>query len=497
MRRHRVRADDRVMTRSITAVLTALAVAGCGGSGDGERNKAGAEAATSQHVLFLESTDAGTPESQYFVKRLEARSDGALRATILQTYPATEPGQESRLARALREGEADFGILPARAWPAAGVPALGALLAPFVIGDYDVARRAMSGAAGRAAADALERGGVVPLAVAPTQLRRVIARMPLLTPDDFRGRRIRISDSEAAAGDLRALGAAPVEGMPIDAISGALERGRLDGVESSPGLALGNGYFDHAKNITGYALFPRIDTLVASRAAWEELSDAERSAVRAAAADTARFSATLPDRDAASLGGLCQQGVRIATPTAAQLAALADAAEPARASLRDDPATAELMRLLETTPGAGPKPLPGAGGCEERTARRSQKSGSAAIPEGVYKVTTTREDNQRFGLPGAEWDIHAKLEWTTRMKDGKWVRTVDPPFAEQPGKYDDAGTYEVHGDEVTIHYTISQGAPDETYRWSYYGGRLTFEPIGVDDLGSLVVYSAHPWRKAG
>ena len=303
----------------------------------------------------------------------------------------------------------------------------------------------------------------------------------------------------SAAGNLRALGAAPVEGMPIGAISGALERGGLDGVETSSGFALGNRYFVHAKNITGYALFPRIDTLVASSSAWEELSDAERSAVRAAAADTARFSSTLPDRDAESIGRLCEQGVRIATPTAAQLAALADAAEPARASLRDDPATAELMRLLETTPGTGPKPLPGAGECERRTASRAQESGSATIPEGVYKVTTTREDNERFGLPGAEWDLYAKQEWTIRVKDGKWANTVDPPFPQQTGKYDDRGTYEVRGDEVTIHYTgrFSRGAPDENYRWSYYRGRLTFEPIDVDDLGSLIVWTGHPWRKVG
>lgn len=283
--------------------------------------------------------------------------------------------------------------------------------------------------------------------------------------------------------------------MQIDAISGALKRGLLDGVETSSGFAFGNRYYEHAKNITGYALFPRIDTLVASGAAWKELSDGEQAAVRAAAADTARFSRTLPDRDAKDLGGLCKQGVRVTTPTAAQLAALSDAAEPARATLRDDPATAELMRLLETTPGAGPKPLPGAGECEGRTAPGSQESGSATIPEGVYKVTTTRADNERFGLPGAEWDLYPKQEWTTRMKDGKWVRTVDPRFPQQPGKYDDAGTYRVHGDNVTIHYTISQGAPDENYRWSYYGGRLTFEPIDVDDLGSLIVWTGHPWRK--
>jgi len=497
MRSRAHRADDRTMTRlTLTAtILIALAAAGCGSSDGTSRNKAGAKAATTQQVLRLESTDAGSPEALHFAKRIEARSGGRLRVEIVQSYSGSLPANEARLARALRAGGADFGILPARAWPAAGVPALAALQAPFVLGDYDVAGRAIAGPAGAVLTKALDRADVVPLALVPTQLRRVLAVEPLATAHDFLGRRIRISDNATSAAALRALGAEPVEGVASDGVVDGLERHRLDGVEISPGLAVSNKYSRVARHITAYALFDRVDTLVASTEAWKRLSASQQDVVRAAAEDTVRFSRTLPDRDTASLEQLCDTGVRVTSPTAAQLEAIADAAEPARAALRSDRATASVMRLLEATDGAGAKLLPTPDACSAAGARSAEQTNDpATIPNGVYVTTTTRKDYQSRGEYA--WSAPA-YTWTTRLHDGKWVRTVVPEFEDQVGDADGAGTYEIHGDEITFHYTrpAVDANPPEAWRWSSYQGRLTFEAVDVADLGSRIIHTAHPWRK--
>jgi hypothetical protein len=34
-------------------------------------------------------------------------------------------------------------------------------------------------------------------------------------------------------------------------------------------------------------------------------------------------------------------------------------------------------------------------------------------------------------------------------------------------------------------------------RWSYYRGRLTWEPVEVSDLGLRIIFGAHPWKKVG
>lgn len=488
------------MTRPtlIATLLIATVAAGCDSSDDPSRNKAGAEAPPERQVLRIESTNAGSAEALQFAKRVEARSDGALKVEIVQSYPGSLPANEARLARAVRAGEADFGILPARAWPAAGVPEFAALQSPFVLGDYDVARRAVAGPAGAALKDALERARVVPLGLVPAQLRRVLAAKPLATAKDFGGLRIRISDNDTSAADLRALGAKPIEGLSTDAVIDGLDGGRLGGVETAPIWAVNLHYGQDGRHITAYALFDSVDTLVASAAAWERLTGSQRTAIRAAAQDTVHFGRTLPERDAASLEQLCGIGVRVTTPSAAELEALAEATEPVRAALRRDAATGKVMHLLEATDGAGPKLLPTPDGCSAGGGRGAEEtSASATIPNGAYEVTTTRKDNQRFGEYGSEWSAEPAFDWTTRLNDGKWLRTVDPKFPGHPDERDGAGTYEVSDDEVTFRYTYPEvdANPPETLRWSYFDGRLTLEVVDVTDTGARIIYSAHPWRK--
>jgi hypothetical protein len=154
------------------------------------------------------------------------------------------------------------------------------------------------------------------------------------------------------------------------------------------------------------------------------------------------------------------------------------------------------MRELEATDGAGPRLLPLPRRCSAAGAPNGQQAnGPATIPEGVYVTSTTRTDYQSRGEYSSDWSAPV-YHWTMRLHDGKWVRLVRPKFRGQIGDVDGAGTYESHGDQVTFHYTYPEaGLPPETFRWSYYKGRLTFEAVDVIDRGSRIIHTAHPWRK--
>src|SRR5215212_8566677 len=295
----------------ITSLAAAVVIAGCGGSGGSTPNKAGSGPPSRPQTIEIQATDPISPEATYFAKQIEAHSGGTLTVQILGDYPSREPANEARLARDLRAGKADFGILPARAWAPAGVEAFDALQAPFVLGSYDVAREAIAGPAGSALEQALEKAGVKALGLVPAELRRVLAVRPLATPDAFRGMSIRIADNDTSAAVLRSLGAMPVE------------------------------------DITGYALFDRVDTLVASPDAWKRLSSSQQAAVTAAARDTIAYTSTLPKREDDNLAELCRSGVRVTQPTEGQLAALADATEPVRTALRGNDATGPVLKALE------------------------------------------------------------------------------------------------------------------------------------------------------
>ena len=77
------------------------------------------------------------------------------------------------------------------------------------------------------------------------------------------------------------------------------------------------------------------------------------------------------------------------------------------------------------------------------------------------------------------------------------TRPRSPPSG--PGPF--SGTYEIHGDEVV--FTMLKAGVNgenaittpETLKWSFYRDELRFRVVTVGDSSSVVLYTAHPWRK--
>ncbi len=175
------------------------------------------------------------------------------------------------------------------------------------------------GPAGKALKTALERTGVVPIGLSPNALRRVLSAKPLRTPEDFRGLRIRIYEAASADADLRALGADVVCGIDADRTRAALVHGDLDGVETGAFGAIAFGFWRGAKRMTAYSVFESFDTVVASRSGWSTLTERQQAVLRGAAGDLMGFSASVAERDDATIHDLCHAGVRIDLITGAQL----------------------------------------------------------------------------------------------------------------------------------------------------------------------------------
>ena len=403
------------MTRSalISTLLAATVAAGCGGSGGNETNKAGAPVEGKRHVVTLQATDAGSDEAQYLARRIEQRSAGTLEVRLAGDYDSRVPANEGKLARALRAGDEEFAILPSRAWTTAGVPAFAALQAPFVLGTHDAARKAMAGAAGELLAGELRQADVEPLALVPTQLRRLLATRALTAPQRFDGARLRIVDNETTAAIITALGGEPRERLESTEVLGAIQEGRLDGAESAPAFILENGYGTVAKHLTGYALFDRVDTIVASPGALERLSVDQQKAVRAAAADTAKFAASQTAREDEDIVKLCRQGVRVDVPSAASLQALAAATAPVRAALARDAATERGAEAAQRHAGRRP-----AGARRPRSVHRRAARGGA---QGFRAGTVPGWHVRRHRHEGGRAPLRAS---TARTSSGRSRTTI-------------------------------------------------------------------------
>ena len=487
-------------TRLTAAALGAAAV-GLAACTAQPIDKAGA---TGQHAqsIVLQMPDGADADGLYLAQDAARLSRGDLKVTIDSgTYNSQLPANEALLTRDIRAGRVGFAYQPARDWAAEGAPGFQALLAPFAVTTVAASERV---AASRVAAKVLGQlsgYGVVGLGLIAGEPRQILSTRPLFTPAQIAGQRIRINDNPQTAALVTALGARPVQGLPSNEVGNLLYKGAVAGVETSPSYIIENGYQTAAPYLTSYGVFPKFQALVAGKQAWAALPPADQAAIRQAVTDTQAHSAQLADREALELTRLCQQGLVLEQPTAAQLAVLArDAATAAPAG-----AAAAVERQISALPGTGAQPqatgvpagcrvagdAPSATAIHQVLTPKFVHQGGSKVPPGTYVTTTTVADFRAGGQYGADWN--KDINWTIRLyANGTTLWTQQPDYPDQGPE---RGRYVVSGDELDFIWPPSAGTTMEKVRWSYFDGQLTFAIIDDPDSAGRVIFTAHPWRK--
>jgi TRAP-type C4-dicarboxylate transport system substrate-binding protein len=497
------------MNRSATIRLTVavIAVAALGGltSCSSEPITKAGTAGQDEHAIVLRMPDGSDPDGLYLAKDIAKVSHGALKVTIdSKTYNSELPANEARLTADIRAGRVGFAYQPARDWAAVGVPGFQALMAPFGVTTVAASQRVAASPVAATVLGQLPGYGVVGLGLIAGEPRQILSVRPLFARPQFAGEKVRIVDNPQTAAMVSALGAHPVQGLASNEVNSPLRAGSVTAVETSPSYIAENAYQTRAPYLTSYAVFPKFETLVASKKAWAALSQADQAAMRRAVADTRRHSGQLASRETLELTQLCQQGVVLDRPTAAQLGALARSTATAGQA---GPAAAAVEHQIRALPGTGLKPnatgVPA--GCrvagDVATAMAIHRvltptlshQGGGKIPPGTYVVTDTVADFEAGGQYGSDWEKDITFTWHLHA-GGTFYETQSPDYSDQGPV---GGRYVVKGDEVTFTFTscvTGCGAP-ETVRWSYFDGQLTFGIVDVADTGSRVIYTAHPWRK--
>jgi TRAP-type C4-dicarboxylate transport system substrate-binding protein len=491
--------SHRIAALGAIAVLVPI-LSACGGTE--HPSKSGAQARPTATLSFAmpDSDDALGAEFVTAVKR-----SGDLRIKrAARNYSSIDPANELALARDLQAGRVDMAYLPARAWAAAGVTPFKALLAPFVITTDAAAEKLATSPIADELLAALP-GGVVGLGLVPSQTRRVLARRELLSPTDYAGLRLRIIDNEQTAADFSALGAEPVQGLLANEVGERLRGRRLDGAETAPSSVINNGYQTYVSSLSSYGIFPKFQSIVVNRAAWDKLTSTQQAALRSATQRaTADAAGRIASETQSNLRQLCAASVHIAVPASTQLRALERAAQPAIAALRKDTAAEHVLDAMRAVPGSGPQPLatPLPQPCKA-AARRAPAHSEVRFPNGTYVVAVTKAQFAAAGVTGPDYE--RDITFTQQFKDGRFVFTQRPTYpdqcADKPTRAHPAcvGRYEVDGDQLTLIWGPPTPPPvpaPETVRWSYFNGELHLKPVDVQDPASLEIYR-HPWRKVG
>jgi TRAP-type C4-dicarboxylate transport system substrate-binding protein len=491
------------------AALVALSAlcAGCTGTAS---DKSGG--VSPRRVLVLASNDAevSAPAVARFADRVQELSGGRVTVRIASDWGGG--GSEARVIQDVAAGKADLGWSGTRAFDTVGVTAFEPLHLPFLVGSYAAEASVVKDAVARNMLAGLRPLGLTGLALAADELRMpAAAAKPLLTPSDFRGLRFGTIASRVQAQGLAALGAKPV----------AIGRARppdtdgLGAVDTMWSSFLTNHQYGFMPFVTGNAaLWPRTVAVFANTKRLDDLDATTRGWLERAAADAQTWSTQhAADLVPAQLAESCSAGLRVATVTPAQLQALRDAAQPAYAQLRRDPAlatTLDRVQALVAAAGSDPEPtIPGScaykPGDETRTQAPEQvltaPGREGTLPQGTYRHAVSVDDLVAHG-DGREDAENNGGVYTWTLRAGRWRSVQEPELTNithHPASPVCEGWYDVQGD--TAWFTTTSlfpngddcAPPSWSARWTIKDRTLTWTSVSVADFA--YVWAGHPWRR--
>jgi TRAP-type transport system periplasmic protein len=469
--------------------LVTLAATGCGSSASSADKSGGSDAPV---VLRLadpyDSTISDAAALQWIVNRVDKISHGRLRIKIVYKAAGDKiAGVEAQVARMVENGKFDLGWIGTRAWDELGVKSFQALQAPFLVTDYALLDRILTGPLAGKMLASLEKRDVVGLVLVPDLMRHVIGvRRPFVSLTDFKGARIRDIPSRATDALLRALGAVPVHVANAD-IGDALVQHRIDGQE----LAVVNSF---GYVVTGnVSFFPKVMTLFAGRHAFDRLSESQKAVLREAIVQFRRH--IFAPSENRFIAQICSGKVhsRVVLAGAQQLAQLEQAARPVYTELERDRLTRSLITAIRGLRASLPSPtaivVPRSCGAVAEPPPAAGPERDASLLNGTYRWVGTAAAARAFGPPASNPENQNYPSLTQAvLRDGKWVWTTGGPA--------DRGTYTLRGSTITFVSPTYGSSLSFTFRRDG-DGTLHLKAVQPMDPGDQWVWSSGPWHRVG
>ncbi len=215
--------------RSLLAVSGASAACAIGASVFTSRfapASAGKTVIKFSHVV-AEDTPKGKA-ANYFRELLNQATGGEVTAAI---FPNSSLYKDKEELEALHMGSVEM-VAPslAKLGPL-GIKDFELFDLPFLFDSYAALHKVTDGPVGADLMQRLNSTGLLGLAFWDNGFKQMSANRPLLLPEDFRGLKMRIQESEVIEAQMRALGATPDQ-IAFSDVYAALESGVVDGAEN-------------------------------------------------------------------------------------------------------------------------------------------------------------------------------------------------------------------------------------------------------------------------
>ena len=252
----------------------------------------GASAQTTLRSTDIHPTDYPTVEAvRHISKLLEERTKGRLKINV---FHSAQLGNEKDTIEQTRFGVIDLNRINMAPFnnliPATNVPSL-----PFIFRSVAHMRTVMDGPIGDSILKEFEKHDLIGLAFYDSGSRSFYnSKRPITKPDDMKGLKIRVQQSDMFVALVSALGANATP-MAFGEVYSALQTGVIDGAENNWPSYDSTKHFEVSKfySMTEHSLSPEV--LVMSRRSFDKLSKEDQDIVKAAARESVKVMRDLWD----------------------------------------------------------------------------------------------------------------------------------------------------------------------------------------------------------
>ena len=328
-----------------------------------------------------------------FIEQAKTLSGGTVTIEpVWEAGDSTSTGYEAGVIQLVKDGTLDLGLAASRSFSGEGITSFQALQAPFLIDNDALAEAVATSDTASEMLENLASAGLTGLTLWPEDLRHPFSMdpaNPLLSPEDFQGITVRVTDHGVSDLLVKALGGNPI-----------FEASDYQGAEA--GLLQGRSLTGRPAATGNVTFFAKYQVLFANAAAFDQLSDAQRSVLQEAAA--AAQKKALADRPGDVAAGVewCAAGGTVVLASDEQVAAFQAAGQPVTDKLEENAFNAETIAAIRDLK-AKTQPSPYAEACSSTAvspqgSSEDQTWSTGLPPNGTWQVTLTNDDVINMGV---------------------------------------------------------------------------------------------------
>lgn len=274
---------NRKLGRGIMAlsVAAALAATACGGEGTAASQGAEGETTTLRLGHIAPEGTAYDILANEFKDRVEAASDGRLE---IQIYPAGQLGVDRELMEGMQLGNVDATVITASDINQF-VPDMAVQDLPYLFEDWEHVWAFVNSDAAQELYALTDAAQMKTLGFMPRGFRHITNNKgPINSPDDLKGLKLRVAESEVYLDTFSALGA-NAQAMAWGEVFTALQQGTIDGHENTI-ITIRDYKIDEVQDylsLTGH--FFAFGALQMSSSTFDELSAEDQELIKTAATE--------------------------------------------------------------------------------------------------------------------------------------------------------------------------------------------------------------------